>query len=49
VVSRLWGGLTPHPSGHPGSVWDLPYSTWLMFAAAADEYVAKMKEAGHGG
>lgn len=47
-MCRLWGGISPHRSGMPGSVWDLPYSTWAMFAAAADDYVKRMKEQNNG-
>lgn len=43
-MCRLWGGITPHASGHPGSIWDLPYSTWVIFRHAADDYVKRMKQ-----
>lgn len=48
MVCKLWGGIRPHPSGHPGSVWDLPYRTWLIFQRAADDYVKKMRESNDG-
>lgn len=45
MVCHRWPGITPHPAGHPGSVWDLHYGTWVQFALAADHYVEQMKEA----
>lgn len=44
-MCRLWPGITPHPSGHPGSVWDLTVGMWDLFAAATDEYLKRKKEA----
>lgn len=48
TVCHLWPGIAPHPSGHPGSVWDLPLGVWLGFAAACDEYRRQQKEATRG-
>lgn len=38
VVCHVWPGITPF------TIWDLPVADWLMFAAAADQWVADRKE-----
>lgn len=48
-MSRLWPGVTPHPSGCPGSVWDLEYHVWLMFARLVDDYAQSLEEAAANG
>lgn len=38
VVCHVWPGLTPF------NVWDLTFDDWLMFAHAADQWVADRQE-----
>jgi hypothetical protein len=42
TVSHVWPGITPF------NVWDLRVDVWLMYAAAADDYNQKMREASNG-
>ena len=42
TVCHLWPGITPF------NVFGLPYSMWVSFAEAADEYQKSMKEASRG-
>lgn len=44
AVSHLWPGITPHPAGHPGSVWDLSVTTWLNLVAEARAYIERTKQ-----
>lgn len=46
TVAHVWPGITPHPHGFPGSVWDLPLDVWLMYAQAADDWQKQQKERG---
>ena len=45
TICQLWPGITPHPSGRAGSVWDLTLGMWDLFAAAADDHNKRAKEA----
>ena len=38
VACHVWPGITPF------NVWDLSVEDWLMFAHAADQWVADRKE-----
>lgn len=35
LISHFFAGITPHPSGHAGSVWDLDVHTYLGMCAQA--------------
>jgi hypothetical protein len=43
TLCRLVPSISPHPAGHAGSVWDLPWVMWVGFAQFVDEYVREAK------
>lgn len=40
-ICQLFPSISPFPAGSHGSVWDLPWEMWVMFASAVD---SRMKE-----
>jgi len=40
TVCHVWPGITPL------NVWDLPLDVWLLFSAAADDWVKQQQQKG---
>lgn len=43
LLTNLWPGISPHGPEVPTSVWNLPYSVWVGYADACDQYEDDMK------